>query len=396
VDNHGVGNTLHLVRRDGTDDQSLDHWEQFSWSPTNHQFTYVAFGGGLVIGEPLGKTTEVTSGGGTSHWVLADSPVWSPDGKTIAFIRDEREGVGLDTCCETNYGIWLVDVAGTTSAMNELYRHDVFEEGGSSPLQQALRILGWSGNGSSVYFVPLARGGPEGVEQLFSVSRNGGSPRSVGVQAFVSQSGFRSSLYFQDYMDLGPGGELALVTGEGYPAWTNKKVVKVDSTEHVVEVTDDGEVGLSPDWAQDGRLALVLQPDFGTLAEYSDYRGDWPITADLAPTGREQRRIWILSKDGKSLERLTEDSLPEERPQWSTDGRHIVFMAPRSGESLLGAASIRLYEFSSRSTTTLAEVDTFIDYGAGGEVSAVKMPIDFLGHNNWDAVFDWWQPSPKD
>jgi Tol biopolymer transport system component len=207
---------------------------------------------------------------------------------------------------------------------------------------------------------------------------------------FLPQDDFPVTREFDDFLNVGEASRLAVVTGTGDESWTNRNTLALDNSGQPRKVNRSGEIGLSPDWAVDGRLAYVAQPDMGHLAPY-EYADALYLTRDLVYTGRDQRRIWIVDSDGASAERMTDEGSPEERPLWSNRGDHILFVVPGS-ESLLQPATLRLYNFDRGSSDRVATIDVAIDVTGDYNYAPDIIPIDRFGHRNWEAVFDWWQP----
>jgi len=182
-------------------------------------------------------------------------------------------------------------------------------------------------------------------------------------------------LDYTDFTDISPDGtHLALVNGGRRDSTENKRLAVLDTTSGYAgkEVTGPDVAVSSPDWSPDGKtIAYVQQPA----------SPDYIVSPRL-------RRIWLVDADGSNPRRLTKNIFPEERPQWSPDGRHIVYVRPGPGpeppspEFSGGLASIWLYELSTASERVLVDK---IEFNAGG----IDTNINYFGHLDWDSIFDW-------
>jgi Tol biopolymer transport system component len=87
-----------------------------------------------------------------------------------------------------------------------------------------------------------------------------------------------------------------------------------------------------------------------------------------------------MAADGSSKAQLTNDPrYRDERPQWSADGRHLLFVR------------IDLLSETRAASLWLLDLQT-------NDLEEVVPRIDDLGfpsrelHTSWDVSFDWWRP----
>ena len=90
------------------------------------------------------------------------TPLWSPDGKQIAYLATRRGLTDLETTMEDTH-VWLMNADGTNR-----------RELGAAPDNRQQR-LGWSPDGSAVYFTAQERGNV----RLYRVAVAGGAPKTV-------------------------------------------------------------------------------------------------------------------------------------------------------------------------------------------------------------------------
>jgi len=173
----------------------------------------------------------------------------------------------------------------------------------------------WTGNGEQILYWEdpdfSASVAADGLE-LFRISADGGSPRSMGV----------STLVHNDMLSLSPDQtRLAIAAGDGRNEWEEKRIAVVSlNTSAISYLTDGDTAAVCPSWCPRGdRIAFSAAPGPGTGASV---RG-----GDEARRLLEKRRIWIGEASGTNRSRqLTNDvAYRDEEPMWSADGTHILF-----------------------------------------------------------------------
>ncbi|MEP7327069.1 MAG: hypothetical protein ABI836_14050, partial [Gemmatimonadota bacterium] len=108
-------------------------------------------------------------------------------------------------------------------------------------------------------------------------------------------------------------GALAYVPGTGTPAGGFAELVTVDRAGHVTPF--DPAITINPSTNR----GLSLSPDGRRVA--------------LDQLGTASPDIWVKQLPNGALSRLTFDSIGAVRPEWSVDGRDVIYMSSASGKS---------------------------------------------------------------
>jgi serine/threonine protein kinase len=82
---------------------------------------------------------------------------------------------------------------------------------------------------------------------------------------------------------------------------------------------------------------------FVPLRSLTDWTGRNPPLASASPDGRliafvdgSPGDIHVISRDGRTVHRITDHPAEDSWPVWSTDGRHLAFLSDRGGSALSG------------------------------------------------------------
>jgi hypothetical protein len=274
--------------------------------------------------EPSGTLVFQTTYGGPFYTIHVDGsglqritngidPVWSPDGRQIAFVRWEEPR-----------GVWVVDV----DSGNEWRTFDWSET----------RYPSWSPDGSQIVFTRQSGGGGGG--------RPPGGVFAPSSSAMESEAARRPP----------PGGSGGRGSSGG--SWTLGIVNLYEGT--FAEPQPDSTVNLAPDWSPDGEQ-IVYNAEHGLRIMSVDGKSSYALTnlpKDTSPVWspdgsqvafvrwqHDHWEVYVVNADGRGLTRLTNTPALSERtpsldgaaansvsPAWSPDGNYIAFLTDRSGK----------------------------------------------------------------
>lgn len=349
------------------------------------RLAFVSRGRLYVLDGTTGRLVRA-AGAGAGH------PSFSPDGRWLAWVQGtKRFGVarsdGAHPRLGSSHGFpprWLP--GGRLLVGRSLYRIErgTAVRAGAAPAG----LVAWSADGSRYVFVTRsvrhgANGSFRGVERI-EVSASLAGARTVWYRApisFTRTAGFRGNAVSQ--VAVAPGGALlvwldpmqsasiaadgltvyeltsphgylhrlgvtvgaavsaagdkvALGAGAGREAWTNKQVVTCERGRCGTIVTTAAPLTLDPAWSPDGT----------TLAYVSAAAGPEGSAFDQSALRHwyASRRLWLVRAHGG----LSEVPGPAgaAAPQWSADGRSLLFVA-RDGLWLLPSVAAKPLEIAS-------------------------------------------------
>jgi serine/threonine protein kinase len=255
------------------------------------------------------------------------APVWSPDGKTIAYSASSYRG-------------------GFSSRLAAMPADGGAEKRFGARPWYDISILEWMPHGHGL--IILASEQPGDPHQLWYVSYPDGDARRITND-------------LNDYSGLSlTGDSSALVTVQGENA-THIWVGPVGDAASAREIT--------------GRLT--------TSDAHLDWVGDSNIVFN-APDSKQRSRIWIAAADGTSERQLTEEGPYDGLPSACGDGRRIVFLSYRAGGAhiwrldLDGSSARQLTSGEGEAGPSCSPDGTWITYGSldPKTYGVWRMPID--------------------
>ena len=311
-------------RRLGRTESSLSRqgWAQcrMSWSPDGRFLAVVdqatpADGYGIfLVSVEDGEKQRLTSAPPSS----ADfSPAFSPDGKTLAFIRSS----GL-----SSEDIYLISAQGGTP------RRLTADEG-------RITSLTWTADGREIVF-PSNRGGGS---SLWRVPISGGTPERVSVTGqnayspAISRQGDRLA-YNVSFLDsniwrMG-------TTNAGDRQTSPTRLISSTRQDHSPQISPDGtriafvsdRSGSDEIWlcASDGSHPVQLTFFGGAVSGTPRWSPDGRhIVLDARPAGNAD--IYVVSAEGGKPRPVTLEPSHDTMASWSRDGRWLYFCSNRSG-----------------------------------------------------------------
>ncbi|MFN0109923.1 MAG: winged helix-turn-helix domain-containing protein, partial [Blastocatellia bacterium] len=246
------------------------------------------------------------------------SPVLSPDGKTLAFIR------GLDE-------IYMMPATGGQPRQLTFENRRIFG-------------LAWASNGLELIFSSARAGNPA----LWKIAATGGKPEALtpgGEQVgnlAVTHRGTRL-IYAQSISDS----NIWQLEFSGSPASPNSPTVLptvlIASTRLEVqpESSPDGS-SIAYVSARSGRREIWLSDSAGqNQVQLTRFNGPYVGSPKFSPDGKQvafdctakndQRDIYVIGISGGTPRRLTTDNATESEPFWSRDGQWIYFGSMSGG-----------------------------------------------------------------
>ena len=284
-----------------------------AWAPSDDQLAFID-ADGLKIVTPGGSQSQ-------DRLVFRNSPragvagfAWSPDGSTFALSVITPDPGGRP---EFRVGhLWRINTDGTQQ--KELFTPK--ERGGIEP-------VGWSSDGQ-IILVRLDEDFSASVEAdglpLIAIPANGGEARELASAVTASADSVFMSPTRKDTL---------IIKGAGRETWMDKELVLADpATGQLAALTDERTVAFSPSWSADGtEIAYVGSPDnresqhvvIGRVMSPQGTASVQPFHGEGDPpkTTLNQRRIWVIGRDGTRRQLIEDSKDRDEYPLWSSDGQ---------------------------------------------------------------------------
>ncbi|MFC0252078.1 amidohydrolase family protein [Massilia consociata] len=343
-------------------------------SPDGKRIVFSAQGALWVMPATGGKAVRITD-----YRLEPTHPVWSPDGKRIAFQNYAPEG---------NFHIWTISPDGRNPREHTTGHFDDREPA-------------WLPDGSGLVF--SSDRSDDGQYKIWRVSIGGGAPVQVttgpGAESnpVVSPDGTRLAYVDGANVVTAPlaGGAPTVVAPGTAPAWTpdGASLVCQNAARQLVvgatQVTTDEDifpfpVRFLPDgrflYTADGKIRTraadgTAPADIGFSAELKLRRPVFKKPKDRQFDNRASRQALgisapVLSPDGRSIAfgalndiwmmrigeepvRLTNDPDRDLNPQWTADGSAVYFSSERNNAGQLAVDQV---EVASRTRTRLAAI----------------------------------------
>lgn len=277
-------------------------------------------------GRPYSRLWMMSLATGKSWRIGGDSasgPVWSPDGKLVAFSGREGERSGLITAAPDGSLLTLVAPIETTN----------------HPLPSSGDRFAWSPDGKQIAFIS-ATPGPEAdangdpmviTRYLYKPTASEGLTRfndNRRLHIFVADLATKrvrqltTGDYYEHSIDWSPrGDEIAFVANRGPDPdrFFNYDLFAVRVSDGVVRrLTDTKSAEYRPKWSPDGsRLAFQ-----GTTRDLTS-----------SETTMEDTHVWVMDASGANRREAVRIDNRQGPPEWSVDGQTLYFTVQDRGST---------------------------------------------------------------
>lgn len=355
-----------VVSRQGRDARKVDLVDvgsgfpvpTLAWSPRPpDRLAYVHQGGLAVVHADGSDRREIVSPPDKGPGPRVRGIAWSPDTEWLAVQRDE------DVLATATNGppfprpavraLWLMrpDASG---GQEVLHRAD--------PSEEWLLLGWWSPDGAGLLYWLLPQLGmsilADGVP-LYRIGATGGASFQVSPRM----------LAHPDFLAWAPDGQrLALVDGGLRECWDEKAITLATPDQVSRRLSAPGRADLFPAWSPDGNvIAYTSGPETHVVG------------GESARQALAARRIWAMAPDGTNPHPLTADpTARDERPQWSTDGKTLLFARFRGEQAQLW----------------LVDADGTNPRQVVSELTPTPDIFGYYGYVDWARLYDWWKGPP--
>ena len=338
-------NAVWVVRRDGGDAHQIKGLPStgaggITWLPGGHTLEIEVAGSSGT--RSLALCAVAAGATATSCPIGGEYGQYSPDGRTLAYTK-------------------LIPNKDPLQRREELLTVTV--QGGHTQVQvpaksESIDVVGWWPDGKGL----LYRTDPQ-----FSASLAADGLPLYSQPLGAQPKALPFTLGYPDWMSASTSGrQVVLVSGGGRDAWHGKSLEICDLETAACRPlpSKPGTVSLDVNWSPRGnQIAFVQARDWGPVGN--------TFSAEPPPSSASwvmSRTLWVANTDGTGARRVAAAGTGVYDPQWSADGRHVLFVRDNS----------------------LWLIDVL-----GGPPSRVLGPFgpgwfsDYYGHQSWSEYWTW-------
>lgn len=219
-------------------------------------------------------------------------PVWSPDGRKIAFSSFRHGGTG--------HGKSAIYVMGAYG--KNVRRLTYNPEGAGQPA--------WSPDNRQITFSSYRYYAGDSGPQIYVMQADGANVRRLTDHSALDYH----SAWSPD------GRRIAFQSDRNRLIWLDDDIYVMDANgKNIRNLTEHPGRDRHPMWSPNGRQIVFASMRVGNFGDGNFDAGNYDI--------------YIMNADGKNIRRLTKDSSDEILPAWSPNGQKIVFSSNREGNS---------------------------------------------------------------
>lgn len=297
TDQDNMEGSLWLASNDGTNLRKVKslagpvYHESYSWSPQENILAVCAKGGTYLVNTKAEVHQLVKS----KDYM---SVVWSPDGKSLAY--SQTLPYDMDRPELRDDALYTIDV-GSGKTTKRLVADDA-----------GIDIAGWWQDGKGIlYWLDPCHSASIRADGLDLYSLKLGQTKAVKLP---------NGLTDPEYLAQFNSDQIIMVTGSGREISTNKRLAMVNyKTGAVAKLPQPpgsvvSDIAVSMDASH---LAYIAAKDLGGNFDFSQNGGveKWFDTYAL----------WAARADGSTARRLSAAGTGISQPQWSKDGKHIMY-----------------------------------------------------------------------
>jgi serine/threonine protein kinase len=314
----GGGNAIDLTK-----DSKVNNYQSV-YSPNGELIAFRSEreGGGIFLMGSTGESVRRLTNSGYN-------PAWSPDSKKVLYAT---ESVEHPYSRGTVSQLWTTDI--TSGETGKIYNGDAVQPN-------------WSPNGKWIVYWGLPMG--TGKRVIWIIKATGGTPIMITKDNYINWSPVWSSdgkyIYFSSNrggsmnlwrvkIDEGTGGILSGLEPLTTPSLFCETARMSKDGEKIIYVSGETreniyKVNFNPNSEKVTGLPVPVTEGSKQFV-YLDISPDNKWIA--ASSAGQQEDIYIMHSDGSGITKLTNDIFKDRNPQWSPDGKNLVFYSDRSGK----------------------------------------------------------------